>query len=217
MFCFFAVNLTSITSLLWPSFKENDEIREEIEASHFTSCYIDYLTDVKSQSSNFVEWWLLLSELLSCALSTIETKLKQVTVNLPSDYINVIQRARKKGEKYWVKHIDYTFFKDFKAVCHIKSVNPSKEVGPPYANDIHLFQYTLMVRYLLIWITLTAFGKRSENGVLFPTSTRVIWRLTVNQLCEVEGSTRDKADNPRILSFVLWPHSPSATATKKVE
>ena len=45
------------------------------------------------------------------------------------------------GEKRRVKYIDYTFFKDFKAVRDIESVKPSKEVGPPYVNDIHQFQY----------------------------------------------------------------------------
>ena len=91
--------------------------------------------------------------------STIETKLKQVIVNLPSDYINIIQGARKKGEKYRVKYIDYTFFKDFKAVCDIKSVKSSKEVGLHMSMIYINFNTTLMVRYLLIWITLIAIGK----------------------------------------------------------
>ena len=71
--------------------------------------------------------------------STIETKRKQITVNLPPDYINIIQGARKKGEKELSILTIHSL--KFKAVCDIESVKPSKEVGPPYVNDIHQFQY----------------------------------------------------------------------------
>ena len=53
--------------------------------------------------------------------SNIETKKRETKINLPSDYINVIQSARKKPTKYGVKYLDFTFFKDFKYVCDIAS------------------------------------------------------------------------------------------------
>ena len=53
--------------------------------------------------------------------SNIEKALKNKKVNLPMDYIQIIESARKPN-KYGVKYIDYTFFKNYKMVCDIKSI-----------------------------------------------------------------------------------------------
>ena len=63
--------------------------------------------------------------------ATIEKAKKGKKVNLTSDYVGIIQSARKRPKKYGVKYVDFTFFKDFKLICDIKSINPSKDVGPP--------------------------------------------------------------------------------------
>ena len=61
-------------------------------------------------------------------------------VNLPSDYIHIIHGARK-SHPYRVKYLDYTFFKDFRNVCDIKSIKPSSSVGPPYVVNIRQLKY----------------------------------------------------------------------------
>ena len=67
--------------------------------------------------------------------SNIEKAAKNDTIpiKLPSDYIEVIANARKKKPgKYGVKYIEtFSFFKDFKSVSDIKSIEPKKESAPP--------------------------------------------------------------------------------------
>ena len=74
--------------------------------------------------------------------SAVETALKHTKVNLPSDYINIIESARKsKPGKYGVKYLNYSFFKDYKSISDIKSIKPSKAVGPPCVVDIRQIRY----------------------------------------------------------------------------
>ena len=64
-------------------------------------------------------------------------------VHLPTDYIDIIQSARKsKAGKYDAKYLEFSFFRDYKEVCDIKTIKPSKEVGPPYAVHIWQLSYT---------------------------------------------------------------------------
>ena len=48
--------------------------------------------------------------------SKIDSRLKSTDINVPSDYVSLIESARKKRGKYKMKVLDFTFFKDYKDV-----------------------------------------------------------------------------------------------------
>ena len=74
--------------------------------------------------------------------SNIERAAKHMNINLPSDYINVIRSARKANPgRYNVGYLDFPFFRDYKSICVIKSIKPSKEKGPPLVKDIRQLRY----------------------------------------------------------------------------
>ena len=156
-------------------------VNGDIEANNFSSCYIDYLTNLieKNPGASEIVLWsdgctyqnrcnVLSNALLTFAVqnkvdifqkylevghthmecdsvhSNIERSLKNTNINLPTDYIQLIQSARKSSPgKYGVKYLDYTFFKNFKDACSIKTIKPSKEVGRPYVTDIRQLWYGL--------------------------------------------------------------------------
>ena len=64
--------------------------------------------------------------------SNIEKVKKHAKINLPTDYINLIESARKRPARYGVKYLDFTFFKNFKSISDVKSFKPSKGAGAPY-------------------------------------------------------------------------------------
>ena len=68
--------------------------------------------------------------------SNIEKVKKHAKINLPTDYINLIESARKRLARYGVKYLDLTFFKNFKSISDVKSLKPSKGAGAPYVVDI---------------------------------------------------------------------------------
>ena len=72
--------------------------------------------------------------------SKIDSRLKTTDINVPSDYVSLIEAARKKRGKYKVKVLDFTFFKNYKDVITLKSTKPSKLSGPPNAVDIRQLQ-----------------------------------------------------------------------------
>ena len=73
----------------------------------------------------------------------IENAKKNVSeINLPTDYQQLIRSARKRPSGYGVKYLDYTFFKDYKSICDVKSIKPTKEAGVPYVVDIRQIKYT---------------------------------------------------------------------------
>ena len=74
--------------------------------------------------------------------STIETAKKHAKINLPTDYRNIIQSARRRPSRYGVRYLDYTFFKDYQSVNGVKSIKPSTNVGEPKVVDIHQVKYT---------------------------------------------------------------------------
>ena len=74
--------------------------------------------------------------------SNVEKELKHRSVNLPSDYIQVIQSARKcKLGKYRIKYLNYKFFRNYKASSGIESIKPSKATGYPYIIHIRQLWY----------------------------------------------------------------------------
>ena len=105
--------------------------------------------------------------------STVERATKMSKINLPTDYINVIQLARKKGTPYGVKYLNYSFFKDFKSVADIKTVKPSKQVGPPYVSNIRQFRYNPdgIIYVNLIYDEDTWFPLPHEINLRFLTAT----------------------------------------------
>ena len=74
--------------------------------------------------------------------SNIERALKKFKINIPIDYIQIIESARKgKSGKYGVKYVDFSFFKNYREACDIKMIKPSNEVGHPYVIDIRQLKY----------------------------------------------------------------------------
>ena len=74
--------------------------------------------------------------------SNIEKPKKRSKINLPTDYINIIQSSRKVPSPYGVRYLDYTFFKNYESISDIKTVKPSKTVGAPFVVDVRQFKYT---------------------------------------------------------------------------
>lgn len=73
--------------------------------------------------------------------STIEQKLKKEQINLPSDYIQACEKARKKLP-YHVKYLEHSFFKDFTKVKYYSSIRPGNKKGDPVVTDIVALKYT---------------------------------------------------------------------------
>ena len=71
--------------------------------------------------------------------SNIEKAKKRSKINIPTDYINIIQSSRKVPSPYGVRYLDYTFFKNYESISDIKTVKPSKTVGAPYVVDVRQF------------------------------------------------------------------------------
>lgn len=59
----------------------------------------------------------------------------------PGNYISRMRIARKK-QPYNVKVIDYSFFKNFDAVCSLKSLRPGKKAGDKVVTNICKLLYT---------------------------------------------------------------------------
>ena len=71
--------------------------------------------------------------------SNIENKLKHKDINVPADYISVIKNARVRPFPYEVKNdelLPYSFFKDYEAVAHLKSIRPGNTVGDPTVSEL---------------------------------------------------------------------------------
>lgn len=72
--------------------------------------------------------------------ATIERKLKNKDIYLPTDYISVCREARKTNP-YLVKYINYSDFKNFSKVQYYKSIRPGYKTGDPKVADIHCLMY----------------------------------------------------------------------------
>ena len=89
----------------------------ELKSPNFTSCYVDYLNELleKNPKVRKIIIWSDGHTHMECDSFhlIIGKALKNTTVNLPSDYIQIIQWPRKnKHGKYRVKYVDFTFLKD---------------------------------------------------------------------------------------------------------
>ena len=162
-FTFFDLLTKDVENYVW------SENNGDIEASNYTTCYIDFLSKAIEQYpslSNITLWSdscgaqnecnVLSNAILTFAVEhnitifhkylevghthmecdsvhvTTEKAKKGKKINLPSDYVGIIQSARKWPKKYGVKYVDFTFFKYFKLICDIKSIsNHRRMLDPP--------------------------------------------------------------------------------------
>nr|CAH7713532.1 unnamed protein product [Callosobruchus chinensis]CAH7717262.1 unnamed protein product [Callosobruchus chinensis] len=72
--------------------------------------------------------------------STIERKLKNRNIYLPTDYIAVCREARLK-HPYQVKYMSYDEFMDFTKIRYYSSIRPGYKAGDPKVTDIHCLMY----------------------------------------------------------------------------
>ncbi|KAF2892711.1 hypothetical protein ILUMI_13464 [Ignelater luminosus] len=73
--------------------------------------------------------------------STIEKKLKGVNINLPADYIQICNSARRTPKQYEVFYLTYTFFKRFSGLNFVTSIRPGKRIGDPTVTDLRALKY----------------------------------------------------------------------------
>ncbi|KAJ8981068.1 hypothetical protein NQ317_007204 [Molorchus minor] len=72
--------------------------------------------------------------------STIEKRLKNRDIYLPTDYIAVCREARAKNP-YRVKYLQYSDFQDYSKVRFYGSVRPGIRAGDPQVTNVHCFVY----------------------------------------------------------------------------
>ncbi|XP_031338517.1 uncharacterized protein LOC116167318 [Photinus pyralis] len=73
--------------------------------------------------------------------STIERRLKNRDIYLPTDYIAVCKEARNRNP-YNVKYMKYTDFRDYSKVKYYSSIRPGRKPGDPQVNQVHCFMYS---------------------------------------------------------------------------
>ena len=78
--------------------------------------------------------------------SVIESKIKKAKkINLPVDYITIIQTARVKGDPYQIRNDDflsYDYFLNYDKISTVNSIKPSKLTGRPYVDNIRELKYS---------------------------------------------------------------------------
>jgi hypothetical protein len=72
--------------------------------------------------------------------STIERKLRNMDINVPGEYVNVMKNAR--SPPYNIIYLEHHFFKDFTHVGPYCSIRPGKKVGDPTVMDLRCIKYT---------------------------------------------------------------------------
>ncbi|CAB3249531.1 unnamed protein product [Arctia plantaginis] len=75
--------------------------------------------------------------------ATIERKLKNREIHVPSDFISVTKEARKKPTPYEAIHVDHSFVKDYsdKSTWRYSSIRPGRKDGDPVVVDIRALSY----------------------------------------------------------------------------
>lgn len=76
--------------------------------------------------------------------ASIERRLKNREIHLPSEYISITREARTKPFPYEVKFLDYTFFTNYddSALQRYTSIRPGKKAGDPCIVDIRMIKYS---------------------------------------------------------------------------
>ena len=57
----------------------------------------------------------------------IESRQKNVDLETPAEYCQIVKEARNKPSSFVCKYLDYDFFKDFKEMQVYASVRPGNE------------------------------------------------------------------------------------------
>lgn len=98
--------------------------------------------------------------------STIERRLKNRDIYLPTDYINVCREARHNNP-YNVKYMNYDEFKDFSKIGYYSTIRPGYKAGDPKVSELHGLMYLpsgeikYKINYDDIW---KQFPKRPRSG-----------------------------------------------------
>lgn len=74
--------------------------------------------------------------------STIERKIKNKPIHLPSDYTRLTSEARHDPEPYEVKSLDFNFCRNYGVDMVYPSIRPGKSVGDPQVTDITAIKYS---------------------------------------------------------------------------
>lgn len=74
--------------------------------------------------------------------ATIEKKIKNKQIYLPSDYTRLTLEARQTPQPYEVKSVNYTFCKNYGESMVYPSIRPGKSAGDPQVTDIKSMKYT---------------------------------------------------------------------------
>ncbi|XP_069673203.1 uncharacterized protein [Periplaneta americana] len=75
--------------------------------------------------------------------SAIECKLRNRDITLPSQYVSITREARKKPTLYRVKHLEYSFFRNYadKRFWIYDSIRPGRGTNDPTVTDLRAIQY----------------------------------------------------------------------------
>lgn len=74
--------------------------------------------------------------------ASIENKLKNKKIYLPSDYARICEEARSKPEKYETIVAEYDFFTNFNNLQIYPSIRPGRKPGDPTVVDIRALKYS---------------------------------------------------------------------------
>lgn len=73
--------------------------------------------------------------------STIERKIRKRKINVPADYVEICQTARRNPFPYKVEYLDHTFFKTFDKIKFVTSIRPGRATGDATVNEIRALKY----------------------------------------------------------------------------
>lgn len=73
--------------------------------------------------------------------SCIERKLRNVSINVPAEYVGVCLHARQNPRPYIVKYLTFEFFKDFDKLKFFTSIRPGRKIGDPTVTDLRAIMY----------------------------------------------------------------------------
>lgn len=80
--------------------------------------------------------------------STIERKLQNREIHLPSDYLSVTREARRNPRPYEAVELDFNFFKNYSLAGHLRysSIRPGKSADDPKVIDIKCIKYDHIIQ-----------------------------------------------------------------------